>query len=74
MKKNPAILKVMDLVAKAAGGPGIDALKEGRCPMCGEDATVFRDELSRQEFDISGMCQTCQDKVFVSSKDEGEDF
>lgn len=24
----------------------------------------FRDELSRKEFDISGMCQRCQDEVF----------
>jgi hypothetical protein len=24
----------------------------------------FRDELSRKEFEISGLCQLCQDEIF----------
>lgn len=31
---------------------------------CGGEADVFRDELSRKEYAISGLCQACQDKVF----------
>lgn len=31
---------------------------------CGGEATTFRDELSRREFRISGLCQKCQDSVF----------
>lgn len=31
---------------------------------CGKPATQFRDELSRKEFTISGLCQTCQDRFF----------
>ena len=31
---------------------------------CGGDASKFRDELSRKEFTVSGMCQACQDKVW----------
>ena len=31
---------------------------------CGGDATKFRDELSRREFTISGLCQKCQDNIF----------
>jgi hypothetical protein len=37
---------------------------------CGGDATEFRDELSRKEYTISGLCQKCQDKVFDSDNEE----
>lgn len=38
----------------------------GRCPFCNKDTTdeKFKDELSRREFEISGICQGCQDKTF----------
>jgi hypothetical protein len=35
-----------------------------RCVMCSEAAVSFRNEISRREFSISGMCQHCQDSVF----------
>lgn len=31
---------------------------------CGQPAESFRDELSRKEFNISGLCQKCQDAIF----------
>ena len=34
------------------------------CVSCGEQLTPFRDSVSRREWEISGMCQRCQDKVF----------
>ena len=34
------------------------------CVKCGESAVDFRDELSRKEFGISGLCQGCQDGIF----------
>lgn len=39
---------------------------KGQCPFCGEDInyTEFRDDLSRKEFTISGLCQKCQDDTF----------
>ena len=27
-------------------------------------ATAFRDQLSQKEYNISGLCQTCQDTIF----------
>ena len=38
----------------------------GNCPTCGDpiNENSFKDALSRKEFEISGMCQKCQDKVF----------
>lgn len=33
----------------------------------------FRDDLSKQEYQISGICQTCQDKTFVEGEDDYDD-
>lgn len=38
--------------------------EQGICATCGKQVGEFRDELSRREFKISGMCQECQDEVF----------
>tara|TARA_R110000782_G_scaffold109936_1_gene199073 strand:+ start:920 stop:1120 length:201 start_codon:yes stop_codon:yes gene_type:complete len=35
-----------------------------QCVICGGVADKFTDELSRKEFQISAMCQTCQDNTF----------
>jgi len=44
------------------------AIKLDRCvspPLgCGGPAVKFRDELSRREYAISGLCQVCQDSIF----------
>lgn len=39
-------------------------LEAGLCPTCGGEVKEFRNALSRKEFEISGMCQKCQDSVF----------
>lgn len=31
---------------------------------CGGPATEFRDDLSRKEYRISGLCQSCQDGIW----------
>ena len=36
----------------------------GQCVKCGEFDLSFRDELSRKEFGISALCQSCQDGIF----------
>ena len=39
-----------------------------RCAVCSspDPTKALKDEISRQEFEISGMCQKCQDRVFDS--------
>jgi len=32
---------------------------------CGQPVAGFRDEASRKEYTISGLCQDCQDKIWV---------
>jgi len=48
--------------ARAIGGH--NAVNAGRCPTCQDEITEFRNDISRKEFSISGMCQKCQDSVF----------
>jgi hypothetical protein len=31
---------------------------------CEGSATEFKDDLSRREYSISGLCQKCQDRIF----------
>lgn len=43
-----------------------ERIKKGNCPFCNEkiDKDEFKDPLSIKEFNISGLCQKCQDKFF----------
>ena len=62
-KKSPAILAAM---TELANHP--EAIPFGGCcAWCGTKRVSpqdFKDDLSRKEFLISFMCQTCQDKTF----------
>jgi len=44
----------------------LERIKNKKCPLCNKDINMedFKDELSKKEFSISGMCQSCQDKTF----------
>ena len=50
----------------------VGRVREGLCPFCGKSALPqdFRDPLSFREFQISGLCQACQDNTF-GGPDEG---
>jgi len=39
---------------------------QGCCPFCDKpvDPKALRDDLSRKEFGISGLCQECRDEMF----------
>ncbi len=34
------------------------------CVFCHKEATEFHNEISRKEYRISGICQSCQDETF----------
>jgi|TARA_R100000750_G_scaffold48784_1_gene33685 hypothetical protein len=44
----------------------MDRIDKGECPFCSEiiDSADFKDALSTREYEISGMCQVCQDNFF----------
>ena len=41
-----------------------ERMAAGVCAFCQKPITGFRDALSEKEYQISGLCQKCQDKVF----------
>ena len=59
---------IADLITAAAFPEEMKLIRSGRCPICGESPLrdkvgelVFRDELSREEYNISRICEPCQD-------------
>ena len=63
--KTAEMENMLDGMAKELFGRGRKvAMDNQMCVMCGNDANHFTDELSRREYGISGMCQSCQDGVF----------
>ncbi len=44
----------------------VKAVQSKKCPLCKDpiDMDGFKDVLSRKEYTISGMCQSCQDEIF----------
>lgn len=65
MAKVKQIVDLLDKISEDNYGRSYSrSLNENICVMCGEAATEFKDELSRKEYSISAMCQSCQDKVF----------
>lgn len=46
---------------------GVDrmaTIRNNKCTHCGGDAYWFKDQLSKTEYTISGMCQKCQDDIW----------
>lgn len=39
-------------------------IRQGFCPLCFHNVDSFKNDLSVNEFFISGMCQECQDTAF----------
>jgi hypothetical protein len=59
------------------GKDRVEVIASGDCLTCDEardlKATSFRDDVSRKEYAISGMCQSCQDDVFGHEDEEPVD-
>jgi len=46
----------------------MDRVEEKKCAFCGKvvDENGFRNNVSKREYSISGLCQACQDLTFGS--------
>ena len=55
---------IEDLLTSIAGISRQEAEKQGICTWCKKPIEGFRNEISEREWEISGFCQTCQDKTF----------
>jgi len=63
-----------DLMRNAGFENEVDRVEHGFCPLCSKpvDGQAFRNELSVREYKISGMCQPCQDIIFMEEFTEEE--
>ena len=62
---------VESILAKISGGKNRRSyIQAGKCIITGEDAGPFRDELSEREYQISGIGQKMQDKLFDSDEEK----
>lgn len=63
------------IMREAGFGKQVELVEHGFCPFCQKPVSIseFRDQLSVREYRISGICQACQDRVFVCTEDDYED-
>jgi hypothetical protein len=62
--KSKEIEEMLERFSGRFAMPRSAALQNNKCTMCGHDAKEFRDDVSKKEYQISKMCQKCQDSVF----------
>jgi hypothetical protein len=55
-----------DIMIKAGFVAEMKLVDEGKCPFCKKpiNPAEFKDDSSRKEFGVSGLCQVCQDEVY----------
>jgi len=59
-------------LSSIAGKDREATIKADKCMTCSGPAIEFRNQLSKREYTISGMCQVCQDSVFGTDEEEQE--
>lgn len=61
----------LDAFSKAAFGRSRkESMADRKCVSCGGSAMELHSDLSKREYEISGLCQVCQDEVFNPNQDE----
>ena len=64
---------IESLLDHALGVDRRECIINDECVGCGCTAQIFRTDLAHREFEISGLCQSCQDFVFMEP-DEDEEY
>lgn len=73
VKKAKAIEDLLDILAEDAfGRTRTEAIEQDICVDCGNDAREFNSERARREYAISGLCQVCQDEIFLHGDEFGD--
>jgi hypothetical protein len=71
MAKTEELEKHLDEVSnKEFGRKRRECIDKSICVVCGESANEFDDQLSAKEFNITGLCQSCQNKEFEDEDEE----
>jgi len=64
MAKSENLVKFLKTLVPT-GMSAAEAAKVQKCVWCGGEAKEFKDEISKREYAISGLCQACQDRTFT---------
>jgi hypothetical protein len=64
MKASNKSLMIDKMLTAFTGKDRKETVVNNLCMLCSKEADLFKDDISRKEYLISGMCQTCQDEVF----------
>ncbi len=60
--------KITNMLSKMIGTNIVEKIENDLCVFCHKPATDFRDGVSRKEYQISGLCQKCQDDFFTEEE------
>ncbi len=72
IKRTPEMQEMVDNAFKRVWGRSQTEAAEAKiCSRCGVTPGEFKDDISKREYEISGLCQGCQDIIFAAP--EGED-
>lgn len=63
MKAQKKSAGIDNLLNSLTGVNRVESIENNTCVFCGKVAGKFKDELSKKEFGISGICQHCQDNL-----------
>jgi hypothetical protein len=70
MAKSEQMEKFLNNVSRDLfGSSRKDNMSKGECVCCGGAAKTFTDALSRKDYGITGLCQSCHDATY---KEEGQ--
>ena len=60
------VQKLLDFMSSRSYEANYAVAKATRtCVMCGNGARIFRDASAKLEYDVSALCQLCQDEYFT---------
>jgi len=68
MKPSEKSPEIESMLTSLTGVNRPHSIRMNRCVFCSTSVnpqTDFKDEISRREFTISGICQKCQDETFA---------
>ena len=63
-KPTPKAPAIDEFLTNVLGVSRQQVITRSKCAFCQDPDLKFRDEASKKEYRISGICQKCQDKFF----------
>ena len=64
--------RIEAMLDHALGVDRIECILNDTCVGCGKLAQIFRNDLAHREFEISGLCDDCQEWAFKEPDEDKE--